>query len=344
MTKISKTERLLNLISFLLRSPRPVPFSEIAGYVVGYDDEAKLDSIEKRFDRDKAELRNLGIPVEYQDTGSPEQSGYIIPAKKFFLNKLQLDGGDAVLLSLAARSGALALGSPMLQESFRSALRKLSVDAPAVEGIPYEPATMVEVISGNRRANEQLQLICSAVFGRRRIRFDYLGHNDEEARNRRLEPYGMGLHEGEWYLVGFDLDREGLRMFKLSRIVGPVKLIGASDSGPEFEIPKDFHIRDHLDRDAWEFGSGESTTVEVRMPKPLAEQMQRRHRADAKSVSGGEAILSIRARTPLRLLDEILSWGPDVRVVAPPDLVEAAKARIKDMLALYGDVEMGEVA
>ncbi|HGY92222.1 MAG TPA: WYL domain-containing protein [Planctomycetes bacterium] len=344
MTKISKTERLLNLISFLLRSPRPVPFSEIAGYVVGYDDDAKLDSIEKRFDRDKAELRNLGIPIEYKDTGSPEQSGYIIPAKKFFLKKLELDGGDTVLLSLAARSGALALGSPMLQDSFRSALRKVTVDAPVVEGIPREPATMVEVISGNRRANEQLQLICSAVFGRRRIRFDYLGHNDAEPKGRRLEPYGMGLHEGEWYLVGFDLNREGVRMFKLSRIVGPVKLMGASDSGPEFDIPKDFHIRDHLDRDAWEFGSGEGTTVEIRMPKPMAEQLQRRHRADVKSTSEGTAVLSIRARTPLRLLDEILSWGPDVRVIAPPDLVKAAKDRIKDMLSHYGDVERGEVA
>ena len=62
--KISKTERLLNLISFMLRTPRPVPFSQIAGHVVGYDDEARIDSIEKRFDRDKAELRNMGIPVK----------------------------------------------------------------------------------------------------------------------------------------------------------------------------------------------------------------------------------------------------------------------------------------
>lgn len=156
--KVSKTERLLNLISFMLRSRRPVPFAKIAGHVVGYDDEARLDSIEKRFDRDKAELRNMGIPVEYVDGGSPEASGYVIPRDRFFLREIELDRLDTLILSLAGRSGPVTVGSPLIKEAFSSALRKLAVDAPLTEAeAPAVRASLLQVSSGHAKVTEILR-------------------------------------------------------------------------------------------------------------------------------------------------------------------------------------------
>ena len=77
--RISKPERLLNLVAFLLSSRQPVPFSRIRGRVAGYDDPASPEALEKRFDRDKAELRALGVPIVYETSDEHGDEGYRIP-------------------------------------------------------------------------------------------------------------------------------------------------------------------------------------------------------------------------------------------------------------------------
>ena len=347
--KVSKTERLLNLISFMLRSPRPIPFSQIAGHVVGYDDEARLDSIEKRFDRDKAELRNMGIPVEYVDTGSQETSGYVVPRDKFFLRNIQFDTMDAILLALAARWGSFALrGSPVMREAFNSALRKLSIDTPEVEGIPAEPAHFLQVGRGYENAGENLQVICAAVFGRRTIKFKYHGRKDEQAVERRVDPYGLGISEGEWYLVGRDHARDDMRMFKIARMSGTANLTGASDAGPEFDIPKDFRIEDQLNRRAWDFGTEDPVEVRLEAPRDLVAQLRHEATLSFEIEDGddllppeemGQAermILRFIVRRPERMVDWVLSLGPDVELLEPKEMRDQLKQRLSDYGQVYG--------
>ncbi|MEE9394145.1 MAG: WYL domain-containing protein [Planctomycetota bacterium] len=340
--KVSKTERLLNLISFMLRSRRPIPFSKIAGHVVGYDDEARLDSIEKRFDRDKAELRNMGIPVEYIDGGSPEASGYIIPLDRFFLGEIKLDTVDAVILSMAGRSGAVAMSSPIMKEAFASALRKLAVDAPEIGEVPAERASLLQVSSGHAKVAELLQTICAAVYSRRTIRFSYRGRQDTDPQKRRVDPYGLGIDRGEWYLVGFDHDREGTRMFRLSRVVGAVALTGASDASFEFEVPKGFRIEDHLFREAWDFGDVDPTEVKIRVPRDLALQLRHQSRLHFKFVDASEdddeaqsSTLVLSAKAPEKMADWLLSLGPDVEILEPKSIRKVMKDHVARHAAHY---------
>lgn len=343
-TKVSKTERLLNLISYMLRSPHPVPFSQIAGHVVGYDDEARLDSIEKRFDRDKAELRNMGIPVEYFDTGDPDTAGYVIPKDRFFLGHVNLSGDDALILAAAARSGGLEFLSTLMRDAFRSALRKLSVDLPELEGRPQESSSVLQISSGLESASENLQVICAAVYARRRIRFDYVGNNDHVPLKRRVDPYGYGLRKGEWYLFGFCHDRGGERSFKVSRIRGAVSLIGASDAGQEFDIPATFDVTKRLPpREPWNLGDGKPCIVRVEVSGDVADQLRRQTGLTFKVVSreGGRSVLEFSVRRPEAMLDWIMSLAGDARLVAPDDLVAALRARLAEMEGIYAG-ETGE--
>ncbi len=346
--KISKTERLLNLISFMLRTPRPVPFTQIAGHVVGYDDEARIDSIEKRFDRDKAELRNMGIPVEYIDSGDQDTSGYIIPREKFFLRDVELDTGDAILLAMAGRWGAFALVSPVMREAFSSALRKLAIDTPSIGNLPAESASFLQVGRGHEKATENLQVICASIYGRRTIRFDYVGRRDDLPARRRVNPFGLGLSEGEWYLVGFCHTRKDTRMFKLARIAGNAALTGASDAGPEFDIPEGFKVDDHLNRRPWDYGDQDSVVVKLELPRDIA--LQLRHEAtlnfdlvdkndktlDPEVLAQAKrVVLRFSVKSPQRMLDWILSLGRDVKILEPVELRASAKARISEFLSGY---------
>ena len=336
--KVTKTERLLNLISLLLRARQPVPFSEIAGQVIGYNDAARLDSIEKRFDRDKAELRNMGIPVEYVDTGDPETAGYVIPKDRFFLNKIELDESDAVLLKTAARSAAFTQTSPLMRDALGSAMRKLSVDLPSFDDVPVEAAPVMQMSSGTSRASVNLQTICAAVYAKKTIAFEYAAAGSEKTGKRNVDPYGLGISRGEWYLVGYCRLRKAVRMFKLARVVGNVTMTGPSDSVNEFGIPAGFKIRDHLNREAWDFGESAPLTVKVRVPKDLASQLVHRSgiRWEALDLPAGETVtLKTEVRTVERLLDWCFSQGPDVRILEPPGVVKEARKRLAALLLKY---------
>ena len=86
--KVAKLERQLNLVSYLLSARAPVPFSDMRAQVVGYDDEASPDAIEKRFDRDKADLRAIGVVIEYKADDPTGQAGYVIDKQGYFLPEL----------------------------------------------------------------------------------------------------------------------------------------------------------------------------------------------------------------------------------------------------------------
>lgn len=338
--KVAKTERLLNLIALLLKSRRPVPFIDIAGQVIGYNDDARLDSIEKRFDRDKAELRNMGIPVEYVDTGDSDTSGYVIPKDRFFLGKIELDSEDAILLAMAARAARVTHTSPVMKESFASAMRKLSIDLPPLEDIPFEAAPVMQISSGNAKASTILQSISAAVYAKKTITFDYAAVTSSKPPERRVvDPYGLGISRGEWYFVGRCHARRAVRMFKLTRVLGTVGLVGPSDSVNEFEIPHGFKITDHLRRESWDFGESAPEKVRVRVPEALGRQLVEsssiRWEAEEKKAPGGETIIATEARDPERLVDWLFSLGHEVRIIEPKAVVDIAKKRLAALEALY---------
>lgn len=336
-TKVSKTERLLNLISLMLRSRTPVPFADIAGSVVGYNDGARLDSIEKRFDRDKAELRNMGIPIDYVDTGLAETSGYVIPRDKFFLKPLQIDHADALLLTIAGRSGGVSASSPLMRSAFESAIRKLSVDMPEVNQALTETPSVLQISSGHEKAGRVLRTFCAAVYSRRSVRFRYEGRLDEAPKARAIDPYGLGISRGEWYAVGRCQERDAIRMFKLARIVGDVSPIGPSDSSNEFKIPVGFRMDDHLHREPWAFGEGDPVTVRVRLPREVALQMSHQSGLEFKTVSDddGFSLVEFPAKSPARMINWIISLGPDARLLGPDSLIEDLKNRLDQLASLY---------
>src|SRR4051794_16133887 len=204
-----RTERLMNLVICLLHTRAFITAERLRETIPGYDDAPSDDAFKRMFERDKEDLRDLGIPLE---TGSlshwDDEVGYRIARGDYALPDVTLEPDEAAAVGLAARMwSSAALGSQATR-----ALRKL--EAAGVEVGPLPDGLQPRVGAGGTG----FPAIAEAVREGRVVTFAYRGATDVDPATRRVEPWGVVWWHGRWYLVGRDLDREAPRVFRLSRI------------------------------------------------------------------------------------------------------------------------------
>ena len=219
-----KSERLVNLTIALLATKRYLTKSEIFRTVEGY--EGAPEAMERMFERDKDDLRSLGIAIELGtfDPIFEDEAGYRITPASYQLDLGELDGIDIALLSLAAS----AWSGAALEKESTSALVKL-----ASMGIDSDSEALSLLTPFASVTNENFALITDAILRRSEIEFDYLGA-DLSRQVRRIAPYSLRGQSGSWYLVGLDREKNSQRTFRLDRIVSEVALDKKSNA---FKIP-----------------------------------------------------------------------------------------------------------
>lgn len=222
-----KTERILNLTICLLVTRNFLPKSRIREIVEGYRDLSD-QAFERTFERDKEELRKLGIPLQVGsfDPLFDDEPGYRIERSAFELPPIELDAEEAAVVGVAARSWQ----HTAVAESTRSALAKLR--AAGIEPDAGRLAALEPSVSANEPAFEPLW---HAVLDRARVSFTYRG-----GATRTLEPWGMTSNKGRWYVIGHDTDRNATRMFKLSRILDTPRRVSKEGA---YEVPPDLDLR-----------------------------------------------------------------------------------------------------
>ncbi|MGH7162145.1 MAG: helix-turn-helix transcriptional regulator [Planctomycetota bacterium] len=307
---IAKFERLMNLVAFLLASPEPVPFVRIRKTVIGYNDPAREDAVEKRFDRDKKELREIGIPVEYVASDEQGRDGYYIPREQYFHHELDLTEEEAsllVMLANAARGGGDAISA-----NLRSALLKMAIDSPLQEDVQQEIAQrhLVAFSRGrrDRAALDNLDRLAHAIARRKEVRFRYRRVGERDATVRSVRPYGLGYREGEWYLVGQDTGRKDLRQFKVVRIQGSVQV--PKGRARDFEVPAGFDIEEAVDRPPWEYEEGKEEWARVLFHADVAWMAQEALRPGQRFEGrpDGSGVLSLTVRRSPKTHQRLLTW------------------------------------
>jgi proteasome accessory factor B len=311
-----KTERLLGLVVCLLSTRRYLTAAQIRDAVPGYPDNEDL--FKRMFERDKEDLRDLGVPLE---TGLnhpfDEEAGYRIRQQAYELPELHLEADEAAVLGLAARVWRRA----ELAGAANGALLKLraaGMDNAAIQqdieprlGTP-EPA---------------FGPLWEAVRDRRPVRFAYRAAGRSAPQPRELEPWGVVNRKGHWYVAGWDRGRQATRVFRLGRIAGPVKFCGPPGS---LIVPAGTDVRE-LVRDWGSVPAREHTAVlRVRAGAGVG---LRRHADVVPDVEAGWDQVTTRYGDVSWFAEYAASFGPDVVVLDPPDLREAVIARLKGVLA-----------
>ena len=228
-----KPERLINLTLALLATRRYLTKAEIFSTVAGYD--GKPETQERMFERDKDDLRSMGIEIEVGnlDPFFEDEPGYKITSDSYALKLSDLESAEIALLSLAAGLWQQSI----ISEDAQNAMRKLkSLGIPA----DYSAAGALEVKF--EQPQEFFDAILSAIEHRKAINFTY---SSSTVKERSVSPYTLTLWNGFWYLIGLDHSSGELRTFKASRFVGGVKEVGKANS---YVIPSDFRLQHSIFR------------------------------------------------------------------------------------------------
>jgi proteasome accessory factor B len=313
-----KTERLLSLVVCLLSANRYLTAAQIREAVPGYPD--SFEAFKRMFERDKDELRELGIPLETGSNSSGEdEAGYRISRQAYVLPEIRLEPDEAAVLGLAARVWRRA----ELAGAAEGALLKLRA-----AGIEAEDMTQPGIEPRLQTGEAAFGPLWEAVRDGRAVSFSYRGAGRSQAQQRRLEPWGVVNRNGRWYVVGQDTDRGEQRVFRLSRIDGAVTFTGPAGG---VVVPADADVRAAVR--AWDFEPPAQRTGVLRVRSGAGHGLRRQAVSAEPAGDTGWDTIQIPYSDSGWWSEHLASFGADVVVIDPPDLREAVIGRLKGALA-----------
>ncbi|KOG06751.1 helix-turn-helix transcriptional regulator [Streptomyces viridochromogenes] len=322
-----RAARLIKMV-LLLQSRPSMTAAELA---------RELEVSERTVTRDAQALSEAGVPV-YADRG--RAGGYrLIGGYRTRLTGLARSEAEALFLSgvpgalremgledaaSAARLKVSAALVPSVRDASRSAAQRFHLDAPNWFKEPKTP--------------ELLPAVADAVWDDRRIVARY--RRGESEVERQLEPYGLVLKAGVWYLCARVAGRGSYRVYRLEHFT-------AVDPGAErFERDDDFDLPGFWDERAEQFArSLLRTEVVVRvspygvrqLPHTVDPQSAREAVRAADAPDGdGWVTLTLPVESEEVAHTQLAALGPEVEVLAPVELRERFARDAIRLAALYG--------
>lgn len=310
-----KSERLINLTIALLATKRYLTKSEIFRSVAGYDGE--IDARDRMFERDKDDLRAIGIEIELGsfDPLFEDEAGYRIKREKYQVQIDQLTPDELVLLDYAATSWRDA---SMATES-HSAIRKLKS-----LGIAIDEDLLSSTYIPKIYAPEQLPDLIEAISQLQKISFEYLDI-EGVSQLRSVAPYRLTCERGLWYLLTLDLDKAEFRTFRVDRFNSSVATISKAGS---YEIDQ-------------ELLSNSAHSARVSFPTAvIALRRGRGHHlrtlAPVTEIDDEWERIEIDSLDSASIIEQVLWLGTDARVLQPQELVDSLIESLKATVARNG--------
>lgn len=299
---IHQLERITNLLTVLLSTRRHLSFDEIRNEMSGQYPE-NHEAARASFERDKALLRDEGIPIDQVTLGGDRAgaTGYRVLRDQYELGDLGLTTDETVALRIAVGAVRLANGSA------DEALWKVDLDG--------DPVDVPSPIRAGLQVLPPLPVLHRAIASRQPVRFSY------RANERVLEPHGLLARGGWWYVVGFDRSVGETRTFRVDRIEGRVRPV-VDDS---YEIPAGFDVHaafpadPKLLPDAVDVGSDVATVLVdaggvASVLAQYGDEAVRERRAD------GSIVFEIPCSNVRAFVQWLMGFVERAEVLSPPDL------------------------
>lgn len=351
----AKLQRWVDLMAALLSHHGTQTFADLARHVPAYQ-RGNPESIKRTFERDKVELRELGVPIETIGQDGDEDTAYRLRPKEFYLPYLALVAerglvkpsrvdkfGYRAIGELAFTSDELAavadaatrvrqLGDPDLEANATSAMRKLAFDLPVDAALAGAEGVVIRPPRAAADA-EVLRVLSKALVARKRVTIVYKSMSSDRADGRAVEPYGLFFMGSHWYLAARDVTAGKTRNFRVSRVT-EAKMNAARSATPDYAIPADFRLREHArSQQAWELGESEAATAIVEIRGSSGATLAAAELGAA--VPGKRDRRAFTVRRPDVFARWCMSFAGEIVPVAPPEVVIEYRRQVDATRALY---------
>ena len=315
-------ERLLSLTLTLLSNPygftKEELFKSVRGYRMMIESGAKADALNKKFERDKTALKEMGVQVvtftRSSDLEDNQQSRYYIPADTFVWPKgTDLTPNQLRLLELAAKVWARASFST---EASRAVMRLKALGMPS-DGLDL--AGFAPRILTNEPGILQLE---EAARDGLEVTFEYRAP-DQEVTSRTVQPWQVRHVSGQWLLICWDVGRNDIRNFMLKRIVSRI-----SETGNKFKGATSEQLNEATRR-LNEFTEGNVAVLKVEPKTEAWVHYELEHH------TGPDGEVTLNYMDLHLLAEQIRGFGPTVKVVSPPELAEVIRRGLEKVVNLH---------
>jgi proteasome accessory factor B len=327
---LDATERIVNLAFFLAAAHRPVSATEIQAHVAGYAAGQSPEAFGRMFERDKDDLRAAGLVINVDRGGEVER--YRLDEGATFAERVGLTPLEAVELRTAA-AAMLADESFPFGDDLRPAIAK-------VVAVTRSPAGHATAIVPSASADEAPEAQGAAVAGltravadRKRVSFSYTGAQGRRSQ-RDVEPWGLFARDGRWYLVAFDPEADGVRVFAVPRISDMET--APRPKTPDFAPPEGFDVSRYMVM-PFQYGP-RAIKAQVRLSGPGARR--------AAALTAGQGMLSkagdgsflwtIPVASPSLFVRWVAEAGSGVEIIGPPELSVRLRAGLEEVVRLHG--------
>ena len=348
--RVPVEERLFSLVLALLATESGLTKNEILSTVQGYRQKFRAGggdnaNLERQFERDKDDIRDLGVPLETIDSpgdaGNNQTLRYRIPRGAYELPKdVTFSSDETTLLNLAAmvwREGSLS------GESRRAVLKLRSLGVVADEPVlGYAPRV--------RLRDAAFEPLSSALEKHLIVRFPYLKPGEDQAREREVIPLALVQYQGRWHLSAEEVTPAGVsqdtaaeraaegahKTYLLRRIVGPIELGKAAPARPGDHAAAALAGLDAV----WEHGVAE---IQVVRESDAATRLSNRRGTERLEPGPADAEERLQLHyVDLNILaDELAGFGPEVLVIGPPELREAVVSRLERTVRDHAEARHG---
>jgi predicted DNA-binding transcriptional regulator YafY len=292
----------------------------------------------KKFWRDTAAIARLGVALRPVDD---DQASYLVDRTALHLARTAFEKDEAAVLWMAGRA-ALRAGEHPLRDDLEAALRKLSVGARGLPQAVPSPGPIAPPPPAQALA-ERLSLLAEAVQRRRRLHLVYLGSAAGAETVRDVDVYGYGLRRGEWFFVGHCHLRQERRLFYLSRVQvlqdrpersDHLCLVPKDAKGGDYLVPPDFDLDTWRLQQPWDYLAHDPLQAVVRLRGGLARSARGvLPEARWQREPGGEWLVTVTVHNLDGLVRQVLAWGQEAELVAPPEGRARARAILDGLAA-----------
>jgi proteasome accessory factor B len=325
---MDRTERLLDLVALLLGEKRPVSWQRLRTLFKEDYGEGSVEACERKFERDKAELLELGIPLTFVPPTDEDEGGYLVDKDAYYLPEPGLSPEELAVL-YAAGSAALSSGAFPGSQDLSHALRKVAFFA----GRPLAPPRVrleLGVAFDVAVLPERLDALWGAISARKSVTLEYFSPRSGEVTHRKVDPWGLALRRGVWALAGHCHLRGGLRTFFVHRM-RRLEVNAAKPKSPDFEVPATFRLDEAIPVWPWQVRLHPPVDVEVALSADLSPIGKTVFGVEPSPTREGARVV-VRATDLDALVTTVLSHSPGAKVVGPGEAVDRARALAQRVL------------